>query len=43
MESMFFTGALLKFRKKRKMDEPDWFLELVIVPIYIATGNYIVV
>jgi hypothetical protein len=29
---MFSTGILLRYRKKRYMDEPDWLLELVAVP-----------
>jgi hypothetical protein len=41
-EKYVFTGVLMKYHKKRKMDEPDWLLELFIIPIrkrYYRCGN----
>jgi hypothetical protein len=34
---------LLNYRKKPKMDEPDWVLELVIVPIYYRKLVWLVI
>jgi hypothetical protein len=31
--SLTLYGVLLKYCRKRYMDEPDWLLELFIVPV----------